>query len=82
MSFSQVDLKILEQKMLSAEKKKHIIIQQQLEKIHATIFSNNSLQERTENILPYYAKWGSKCIDTIVQHSLTTEQQFTIIAMA
>lgn len=75
-------LKILEQKILSAEKKKHTIIQQQLEKIHATIFYNNSLQERIENIIPYYAKWGSKCIDTIVQHSLTTEQQFTIIAMA
>ncbi|HPH99447.1 MAG TPA: bacillithiol biosynthesis cysteine-adding enzyme BshC [Chitinophagaceae bacterium] len=73
-------LKILEHKMLSAEKKKHAIVEQQLAQIHHTILPNNTLQERIENILPYYAKWGSKCIDTIIQNSLTTEQQFTIIA--
>ena len=75
-------LKILEHKMLSAEKKKHAIVKQQLAQIHHTILPNNTLQERIENILPYYAKWGSKCIDTIKQNSLTTEQQFTIIATA
>ena len=74
-------LKILEQKMFRAQKKKYTTIQQQLEKIHAAVFPNNLLQERIENIIPYYARWGSACIDTIVQNSLTTEQQFTIIAV-
>jgi bacillithiol biosynthesis cysteine-adding enzyme BshC len=69
----------LEKKMVSAEKKKFQAQQQQLHKIKLRLFPNDSLQERVDNLLPYYAKWGKDFIKAIYKNSLTLEQQFTIL---
>lgn len=69
----------LEKKMLRAEKRKY---KDQLRQIHAikeVLFPMNSLQERTENFMPYYAKWGSKFIDMLYANSLTLEQEFFML---
>ena len=69
----------LEKKLLKAEKKNFQSQQNQVKKIRSGLFPNNSLQERVENFMPFYAKWGSGFHDTIYKHTLIFEQQFCII---
>ena len=70
----------LEKKLLRAEKRKFEAEQRQLRKVKAHLFPNNNLQERVENIMPSYAKWGKSFLKTIYENSLTLEQQFTVIS--
>ncbi len=70
----------LEKKMLRAEKKKFDAEVRQLNKIKSQLFPNNNLQERVDNLMPYYAKWGKDFIKVIFENSLSLEQQFTILS--
>jgi bacillithiol biosynthesis cysteine-adding enzyme BshC len=72
-------LEELEKKMLRAEKRKFTDQQNQLGKIKDALFPNDGLQERVENISGFYAKCGRAFIDELYKHSLTLEQQFTIL---
>lgn len=72
-------LAILEKKMLRAEKKKFAVQSRQINMIKEELFPNNSLQERMENFMPFYARWGKEFIETIYKHSLALEQEFTVI---
>ncbi|HTL06879.1 MAG TPA: bacillithiol biosynthesis cysteine-adding enzyme BshC [Chitinophagaceae bacterium] len=69
----------LEKKMLRAEKRKYNDESRQLQAIKSALFPMNSLQERIENFMPYYAKWGPAFIDSLYEQSLTTEQEFFIL---
>ncbi len=69
----------LETKLLRAEKLKFESQQRQIEKIRNTLFPNNELQERVENIMPFYAKWGKDFMKVIYDNSLSLEQEFVII---
>ena len=42
-------------------------------------FPTNNLQERVENFLPYYAKWGGAIVDELYTSSLALEQKFSIL---
>ncbi|GAC1449028.1 MAG: bacillithiol biosynthesis cysteine-adding enzyme BshC [Chitinophagaceae bacterium] len=69
----------LEKKILRAEKRKY---KDQLRQIHAikqALFPMNNLQERMENFMPYYAKWGSHFIDMLYANSLALEQEFFLL---
>ncbi len=72
-------IEALEKKMLKAEKKKFESQQRQLTKIKSLLFPNNSLQERIDNLMPWYAKYGKDFIRSIYEHSLSLEQKFTIL---
>lgn len=72
-------LQELEKKMLRAEKKKFEAEQRHLEKIRATLFPNNNLQERVENIALLYSTYGKGFLDVLLNHSLTLEQEFAIL---
>ncbi len=72
-------LKELEKKMLRAEKRKFEDQSRQLETIKKELFPNNSLQERVENFMPFYAKWGTEFIHAIYKNSLTLEQKFVVL---
>ncbi len=72
----------LEKKMLRAEKRKFEAQQRQLKKIKAQLFPNNNLQERVDNLMPYYAKWGKAFIRMIYEHSNGLEQEFGILTPA
>ena len=72
----------LEKKMLRAEKKKFETQQRQLHKLKAQLFPQDSLQERIENLMPFYAKWGKDFIKTIYDNSLGLEQEFVILEEA
>lgn len=72
-------LETLEKKMLKAERKKQSIQLQRIWKLKAELFPNNTLQERVDNFMPYYAQYGPSFIETILKHSLTLEQRFGVI---
>lgn len=69
----------LEKKLIRAEKKKFDDQNRQIMNIKSALFPENSLQERIENFMPFYAKWGKAFIDMIFQNSLTLEQEFVIL---
>lgn len=69
----------LEKKMIKAEKKKFEAKQRQAEKIKNALFPNGSLQERVDNILPYYAAYGAQLLQQLYANSLTLEQEFCIL---
>lgn len=69
----------LEKKMLRVEKKKFLAQQNQIQKIKQQYFPKNGLQERVENFIPFYAKFGKDFIDQLYRNSLSFEQEFTII---
>ena len=71
----------LEKKMLRAEKKKFDAQQRQLLKLKAQLFPHESLQERIENMMPFYAKWGNNFIKTVHENSLALEQEFVILEL-
>ena len=72
-------LQELEKKMIRAEKKKYSSEQQQIHQIREALFPTGGLQERVENFMPYFAKWGRQFIDCVYHSSLGLEQEFVII---
>jgi bacillithiol biosynthesis cysteine-adding enzyme BshC len=74
--------KTLEKKMLRAEKKKHTALTSQLRKLKSGLFPNNTLQERVENILPYYARYGKPFIDMLYEHAPTFDKKFGVLREA
>jgi bacillithiol synthase len=72
-------LSAIEKKMLRKEKKKFTTQQLRLNKIKSELFPNNNLQERTENLLLFYAKCGKEFIEKLYENSLDIQQQFTIL---
>ena len=69
----------LEKKMFRAEKRKFEAQQNQLSKIFSALFPDGGLQERTENFMLLYAKWGKNFIRLIHENSLGLEQEFCIV---
>lgn len=79
---TQLQKKLIEagKKMLRAEKRKFDVQKGQLLKIKAKLFPNGNLQERYENILPFYAQYGPAFIDVLYAHSPCFEQQFILLS--
>ena len=71
----------LEKKILRAEKKKFEAQQRQLHKLKIKLFPGNGLQERIENFMPIYAKWGKNIIEMVYENSLGLEQEFCIMEL-
>lgn len=69
----------LEHKFLRAEKKKFAWQTEQIQTLKDRLFPANSLQERKENFLPYYAEYGPAFFDHILQFSIPVTDQFIII---
>lgn len=72
-------LQELEKKMYRAEKRKYATEQQRIQKLKQVLFPGNGLQERTENISYFYAKWGSGLLDQLLEASLGLEQEFVLL---
>jgi bacillithiol biosynthesis cysteine-adding enzyme BshC len=71
----------LEKKMLRAEKRKFAAQQRQITNLKNQLFPNDGLQERVENFLPFYAKYGPSWLNRIYEASLGLEQQFGIVEL-
>ena len=76
---SNKKLETLEKKMLHAEKRKFTDTKNQLSKIIASLFPGDELQERTENFMLHYSKFGYEFFDILYNNSLTLEQEFCVI---
>ena len=72
-------LQELEKKMLRAEKRKYSDGQRQIHHLKEALFPHNSLQERIDNFMPYYARWGKEFIDMLYRCSPSLEPQFVIL---
>ena len=69
----------LEKKMLRAEKRKFGEQEHQLQQIKSALFPNNNLQERIDNFMPYYAKYGPAFIDMLYEQSLSLKMEFIVV---
>ena len=69
----------LEKKMLKAEKKKSLVALSQIEKIKNSLYPSAVLQERTDNLLLYSAKYGASFISGVYKHSKSLQQEFCVI---
>jgi bacillithiol synthase len=72
-------LQQLEKKLLRAEKRKYESGLRHLRAIREHLFPNNNLQERIDNFMPYYAKWGEEFLQTIYKYSSSFEQEFGVL---
>ena len=72
-------LKELEKKMLKAEKRKFEEQRKQIHALKSALFPQNNLQERIDNFMPYYSKWGRQFISALYQNSLVLEQEFMVV---
>ncbi|MDQ6763383.1 MAG: bacillithiol biosynthesis cysteine-adding enzyme BshC [Bacteroidota bacterium] len=72
-------LAALEKKMLRAEKRKFEDTKNQLDKILDSLFPGGNLQERTENFMLFYAKFGSDFLNELYKNSLTLSQEFCVL---
>ena len=70
----------LEKKMLRAEKRKFSNQQRAIETIKNALFPGDGLQERRENLLYYYSKWGKDFIRQLYEKSPALEQEFVILS--
>jgi len=75
-------LEALEKKMLRAEKKKFEAQQRQLEKLKGQLFPHDNLQERIENFMPFYAKWGKDLLKILYNNMKALEQEFAVLEEA
>ncbi len=75
-------LQELEKKMLRAEKRKFTDQQRQIHTIKENLFPKNGLQERIDNFMYYYGKWGKDFIRQLYEHSLSLEEEFVILSEA
>jgi bacillithiol biosynthesis cysteine-adding enzyme BshC len=73
-------LQELEKKMIRAEKRKFADQQRQIHAIKSMLFPGNGLQERYDNMLYYYAKWGNDFLLRLNENSLALEQEFVILS--
>jgi len=71
-------LKKIEQKLRKAEKQKHQIALAQISQIKNKLFPDKGLQERYDNIIPFYLKYGSTFIDSLKNEMNPLTQTFSI----
>lgn len=79
---SAKQLKSLEQfegRLMRAEKKKHETAVNQIRSLKDKLFPNNGLQERHDNFLPFYLKYGDEFFEVLKQHLHPLEKGFVVI---
>lgn len=73
-------LKTIEEKIIRAQKKKHEIFINQLRKLKEKLFPEGILQERYENFIPYYIKYGDKYFDMLLDNFDAVPKKFLILS--
>jgi len=70
----------LEAKLLKAQKAKLETEVRQLQSTLTKLFPDDGLQERYDNFIPWYLKYGMSFFDEILLHSIQPVQGFTILS--
>jgi len=71
----------VEKKMLRAEKEKFTSVSNQITQLKFSLFPNESLQERHDNMAILYSKYGNEWLSAIYTSSQGLNQQFGIISI-
>lgn len=72
-------IEVLETKLLRAEKRNFETATNQIRSIKDKLFPEGNLQERYDNMLPFYLKYGDDFIATLMQYFNPLDKVFTII---
>ena len=72
-------LKKIEQKLNKAEKQKHSISLNQISQVKGKLFPESSLQERYDNIIPFYLVYGNSFIENLKESLNPLNQHFSIL---
>ena len=72
-------LKKIEQKLNKAEKQKHSISLNQISQVKRKLFPVAALQERYDNIIPFYLVSGDSFIENLKDNLKPLNQQFSIL---
>ena len=72
-------LKTIEEKVIRAKKKKNENEVNQILKLKEKLFPNNSLQERIENFIPFYLRYGNTFFDELLLNIDPFDQRFIIL---
>ncbi|MBL4625216.1 MAG: bacillithiol biosynthesis cysteine-adding enzyme BshC [Flavobacteriales bacterium] len=75
----QKGLDNIEGKVNKAIKRKHEVELNQLRKLKDKLFPNEGLQERRENIIPYYAKYGKEFILVLLENLDVLNKKLTVL---
>ena len=73
-------LKKIEHKLLKHEKQKHQNALSQISVIKTKLFPKNVLQERYDNFIPFYLKYGIDFFDLLKKELKPFEHTFTLIS--
>ena len=72
-------IRLLEKKLLRAEKRKFGDQQRQIHAVKDALFPGDGLQERVENFMPWYAAFGPAFIRDLYDHSPALDQDFVVL---
>lgn len=72
-------LENLEERLMRAEKQKHETAINQIRSLKDKLFPGNSLQERKENFLNFYLRYGHDFFATLKEHLHPLEEGFVVI---
>jgi bacillithiol synthase len=73
-------LDALESRTMKAEKQKHETALNQIKTVQQKLFPNGGLQERTDNILPIYLKFGNAFFDVLKANLNPLEQGMIVVS--
>ena len=74
------DIENLEKKLLRSFKQKNETAVGQIEKIKGKLFPTGALQERHDNFIPFYLKWGKEFIEELKMHLHPFDFRFNILS--
>jgi bacillithiol synthase len=75
-------LQQLEKKLLRAEKRKFNDQSRQINRLRAQYFPGDGLQERYDNVLPFYARWGEELWPLLLQYSPPFHEGFISLILS
>lgn len=68
-----------EGRLVRAEKHRHETVINQIRSLKQKLFPNNSLQERTENFIPYLLKYGDGFVASLMEHFEPFDPGFLVL---
>jgi len=76
---AQGQLQQWQSRLLRAEKQRHDVAITQLRALRERLFPGGQLQERADNFIPYYLKYGKQFIETLLAHLTPFEAGFVLL---
>lgn len=66
-------------RLIRAEKQKHEVVLNQLRALKEKLFPANGLQERYDNFIPFYLRYGERMFDILKEKMLPLEHGFIVL---